>query len=90
MKMLLNRRNSCTGYSQHIHICNFFVNDRKDKGELKVEYCPTLLMIADYFTKPLMSVRFRKLRYVIMGNTLIYDLNPERLQPIEENVEKSS
>ena len=67
----------------------FFVKDRIDKGELKVEYCPTLLMIADYFTKPLMGARFRELRDVIMGYKSIYDLNPKWLQPIKERVEKS-
>ena len=39
----------------------FFVNDRVDKGEIKVQYCPTLLMLADYYTKPLMGQRFREL-----------------------------
>ena len=90
MKMNINGRNSCTGNSRHINVHIFFVKDRIDKGELKVEYCPTLLMIADYFAKPLMGTRFRELRDVIMGHKLIYDLNPKWLQPIKERVEKSS
>ena len=55
-----------------------------------MEYFSMLLMIADYFTKPLMGARFRDLRDFIMGNKLIYDLNPKWLQPIKERVEKSS
>ena len=55
-----------------------------------MEYCPTLLMIADYFTKPLMGARFRELRDFIMGHSLIYDLNPKWLQAIKEPVEKSN
>ena len=89
MRMHINGRNSCTGNSRHINVRYFFVKDRIDKGELKVEYCPTLLMIADYFTKPLMGARFRELRDVIMGYKSIYDLNPKWLQPIKERVEKS-
>ena len=55
-----------------------------------MEYFPTLLMIADYFTKPLIGTRFRELRGVIMGHKSIYDLNPKWLQLIKERVDKSS
>jgi hypothetical protein len=37
--------------------------------EIRIEYCPTGIMIADYFTKPLQGMIFRKLRDMIMGNT---------------------
>ena len=89
MKMHINGRNSCTGNYRHINVQYFFVKDRIDKGELKVEYYPTLLMITNYFTKPLMGARFRELQEVIMGYKSIYDLNPKWLQPIKERVEKS-
>ena len=46
--MLKNGRNSCTGNSRHVHIRYFFVKDRVEKGEVKVEYCPTLQMVADF------------------------------------------
>jgi hypothetical protein len=36
-------------------------------GEFTVEYCNTLAMLADYFTKPLQGELFRRLRRVIMG-----------------------
>ena len=83
MKMLINGRNSCTGNSRHINVRYFFVKDRIDKRELKVEYCHTLLILADYFTKPLMGERFRDLRDFIMVHKLIYDLNPKWMQPIK-------
>ena len=67
-----NGRNSCTGNSRHIHIRYFFVKDRIDKREMRVEYCSTHLMLADFFTKPLMGELFRKLRDVIMGYTSIF------------------
>ena len=72
--MLKNGRNSCTGNSRHINIRYFFVKDRIDKKEIKVEYCPSLIMLADYFTKPLQGVLFNKLRDVIMGYRPISDL----------------
>ena len=46
--MLKNGRNSCTGNSWHIHIRYFFVKDRIDKKEVKVEYCLTSIMLADF------------------------------------------
>ena len=53
MLMEKNGRNSCTGNSRHINIRYFFIKDRIDKKEVKVEYCPTEHMVADYFCKPL-------------------------------------
>jgi len=86
IKMEKNGRNSCTGNSRHIDIRYFFVKDRVDNGEVQVEYCPTLLMIADFFTKALMGRRFRELRNVIMGYKSVFDLDERLLQPIKERV----
>ena len=66
--MLKNGRNSCTGNSRHIDIRYFFVKDRIDKEELKIEYCPSSIMLADFFTKPLQGQLFKKFRDVIMGH----------------------
>ena len=53
IKMETNGRNSCTGNSRHIEIIYFRVKDRVDKKQVTIEYCPTRLMLADYFTKAL-------------------------------------
>ena len=74
MLMLKNGRNSCTGNSRHINIRYFFVKDRIDKGELRVEYCPSSIMLADFFTKPLQGQLFKKFRDVIMGYAPISSL----------------
>ena len=74
IKMHKNGRNSCTGNSRHIHIRYFFVKDRVDKGEISVEYCPTHLMIADFFTKPLTGKLFHRFRNIIMGYESIFSL----------------
>ena len=33
------------------YIRYFFVKDRIDKKEIEIRYCPTVKMLADYFTK---------------------------------------
>jgi hypothetical protein len=53
--------------SRHINIRFFFMKDRIDGGELKVAYCPTDAMSADYLTKPLQGAKFRIHRDTIMG-----------------------
>ena len=53
-----NGQNLCTGNSRHIHIRYFFVKDRIYKGEMRMEYCPTYLTLADLFTKLLMGGLF--------------------------------
>ena len=50
MSMEVNGRTSCTGNSRHKV---FFVKDRADREEISIVYCPTHLMLADRFTKPL-------------------------------------
>ena len=72
--MEINGRNSCTGNSRHINIRYFWIKDRVDKGEVKVEYLPTHIMLADYFTKPLQGSQFRVLREFIMGWRPMKDL----------------
>ena len=53
--------------TKHINIRYFFVTDRIKKGDLKVEWCPTDEMIADFWTKPNQGSLFRKFRDRIMG-----------------------
>ena len=65
--MLKNGRNSCTGNSGHVNVKYFFVKDRIDIGEIRVEYCPSLLMLEDFFTKPLRGKLFKNFRDIIMG-----------------------
>jgi hypothetical protein len=53
--------------TQHIDIRYFFVTDRVKNGEMRIEYCPTGDMVADFFTKPLQGSLFRKLRAIILN-----------------------
>ena len=86
MKMETNGRNSCTRNSWHINVRYFFVKDRINNEKFEVKYCLTLLMVADYFTKPLVGQRFRELKSVIMGHKFIFDLDKSLFQPIKEHV----
>ena len=87
IRMDKNGRNSCTGNSRHINVRYFFVKDRINNGKFKIEYFPTLLMLADFFTKPIVGKRFRELWKVFMGEISIFDLDPSILPQIKERVE---
>ena len=67
MLILKNGRNACTGNSRLISIRYVFVKNRIDKGELRVEYYISTIMLADFFAKPLQGHLFKKFRDVIMG-----------------------
>ena len=91
IKMEKNGRNSCTGNSRHVNIRYFVVKDRVDKGEIEIEYCPTMLMLADYFTKPLNGNLFKRLRNIIMGYVPISALFDEMpTSSFKERVGKSN
>jgi hypothetical protein len=53
--------------TRHLDIRYFFVTDRVKRGDLRIEYCPTGDMVADFFTKPLQGSLFRKLRKIILN-----------------------
>ncbi len=63
-----NGRGSSGKGTRHINVRYFFIADRVKSGEIRIEYCPTGIMLADYFTKPLQGILFWKLRDMIMGN----------------------
>ncbi len=52
-----NGRSSSSKRTRHINVCYFFVTDRVAANEVKIKYCPTEDMIADFFTKPLQGGR---------------------------------
>jgi hypothetical protein len=62
-----NGRASSSKRTRHINIRYFFVTDRIASKEIRVEYCPTEDMIADFFTKPLQGSLFRKFRNWILN-----------------------
>jgi KUP system potassium uptake protein len=67
--MLLERngRASSGKRTRHVDIRYFFVTDRIQQKQMRVEYCPTEEMIADFFTKPLQGSLFRKFRTFLLN-----------------------
>jgi hypothetical protein len=65
-----NGRGSSGKRTRHIDVRYFFIADRVKSGQIRIEHCPTGIMIADYFTKALQgALVFTKLRGMIMGKT---------------------
>ena len=53
--------------TKHINIRYFFITDRVANNEVKIEYCPTDEMVADFFTKPLQGSKFIEFRNKILN-----------------------
>ena len=67
MRMENNGRASSSKRTRHVNIRYFFVADCVKKQHIEVIYCPTDDMIADFFTKPLQGIKFRRFRNLIMN-----------------------
>ena len=63
-----NGRLSSSKRTKHLNIRYFFITDRINDGDLKVEYCPSTEMVADFFTKPLQGKMFLKFRKMVMNH----------------------
>jgi len=50
---------SCSKRSRYIKIWYFFIKDLIDSREVRIEYCPTEKMLADFFSKLLQGSLFR-------------------------------
>ena len=62
-----NGKASSSKRTKHIHMRYFYVKDKVDSGELRIEHCPTKEMLADFFTKPLQGALFRTMRDRVMN-----------------------
>ena len=62
------------------------MKDRIEKGEFEVKYCPTELMAADFFSKPLQGSMFKKLSAVIMGEVDLLTFLNSKTAPSKERV----
>jgi len=52
---------------RHINIRYFFITDWVNIKKIRIDWCPTKKMVADYMTNPLQGSLFRELRDYIMG-----------------------
>ena len=62
MKLKKNGSMSCGQKLRHINIRFFWVIDHVKSGDITIEYCPTEIMLADFFTEPLQGGVFHKFR----------------------------
>ena len=64
---LIERGHPAAEQSRHINIGYFWIHDLIKQGVVTVKFCPTLSMLADYFTKPLQGSLFTDLRDQVIG-----------------------
>jgi len=62
-----NGKASSSKRTKHLDVRYYFVTDCIKRGEVKVAYCPTENMLADFFTKPLQGAAFRRMRSQILN-----------------------
>ena len=65
--ILANKGRSTSDRTRYIHIRYFFVKDRVNSGEVKIEYKHTKMMLADLLTKPLQGDLFRVMRQELLN-----------------------
>ena len=71
MKLENNGKTSSTKNTRHMEIRYFFIKDNIWRNELSVKYCPTDIILGDYYTKPQQGIRMRRSRVAILN--LKYD-----------------
>ena len=60
---------SASQRTAHIKTRYFFVHMFLENGEMRIEHCPTDLMLADILTKPIVGEKFIYLRDMLLGYT---------------------
>ena len=51
------------------------MKERSDNVDIRVDYCPSSIVLADLFVKPLQGHLFKKIRDVIMGKAPMSSLS---------------
>ena len=75
IKLARNGRPSSSKQTRHIEVRYYFITDHINRDHLRVSYCPTRDMLADYFSKPLQGSLFRKFRNLILNVSPKDELN---------------
>jgi hypothetical protein len=90
IKLEKNGRTSAGPKSRHIDIRYFWIKDRLIEADIEVRHCPTLQMLADFFTKPLQGALFRRFRDVLLGYKHVNTLSADVAQFIAKFVDSMS
>ena len=82
-----NGRTSAGPKLRHINIRYFWLTkDRVASEGITIRHCPTLQMLADFFTKPLQGTLFKRFKAVLLGHQHIGTLSAVVVEPLEERV----
>ena len=84
-----NGRRSSSKRTKHINVRYFFVTDKIQQKALRVEYCPTEEMLADFFTKPLQGNLFYRVRDSVMNIVSTSPYHSSQRSVLERNQEQS-
>ena len=89
--LLNNGKSSSTKRTRAINIRYFFLTDQIEKGKLRVAYCPTGSMVADFHSKPLQGKLFKDFKRQILGQDAISSpVGPEDDRSVLEYPQHSS
>ena len=75
--------------TKHINMCYFFYYRSDTEGRVKVVWCPTGDMTADFYTKPLQGAMFRHFQDKIMGVVIQPDQGPGKKTDRKKSLDKS-
>jgi hypothetical protein len=67
---LIHKGRAASEKTRHVDIRYFFLKDRVDQGAVTIQFVPSTDMVADFLTKPLQGELFKKLRALLMGETV--------------------
>jgi hypothetical protein len=79
-----NGKRSSSKRTRAINIRYFFIADQVEQGNVEICYCPTNMMIGDFFTKPLQGKKFEYFRDLILGKKSISTLEIVDRSVLEE------
>jgi hypothetical protein len=79
-----NGKRSSSKRTRAINIRYFFIADQVEKGSVEIKYCPTNLMIGDFFTKPLQGKKFEFFKDLILGKKSVSSLESDARSVLED------
>ena len=85
-----NGKSSSSKRTRHLNIRYFFIMDQVNQGNLRIQYCPTAFMLADYNTKPITGAKFQEFRSQIMGHTPVKFINESTEQEAMDHTNEST
>ena len=84
-----NGKGSSGKRTKHINMRYFFITDQISKNRVKVVWCPTGDMTADFYTKPFQGEMFCNFRDKIMGVASQPDPGPGKKADRKKSLDKS-